>query len=120
MERTTARLGAGVSACLEFGDFEYAANGVYLTALHSIFSGKNLEELEEKISNYNEFLVKIKQITYLNYAKIYHQSILNLLGQAAGKPHRLIGKVYHAEKMLPVHIEVNDRYAVCCLSINST
>ncbi|MFB8796507.1 MAG: AAA family ATPase [Microcoleus sp.] len=102
---------------LEVGDFEYAANCCYLTALHSIFSGKNLEELEPKIAAYNESLVKLKQQTHLYYGKIYHQSILNLLDRTE-KPYLLMGEVYNGEVMLPVHIEANDRYAVFCVSVN--
>jgi predicted ATPase/serine phosphatase RsbU (regulator of sigma subunit)/tRNA A-37 threonylcarbamoyl transferase component Bud32 len=102
---------------LEVGDFEYAANCCYLTALHSMFSGKNLEELEPKIAAYSESLVKLKQQTHLYYGKIYHQSILNLLGRTE-KPYRLMGEVYNGEVMLPLHIEANDRYAVFCVSVN--
>jgi predicted ATPase/serine phosphatase RsbU (regulator of sigma subunit)/tRNA A-37 threonylcarbamoyl transferase component Bud32 len=102
---------------LDVGDFEYAANCSYLTALHSMFSGKNIEELEPKIAAYSESLVKLKQQTYLYYGKIYHQSILNLLGRTEN-PYRLMGEVYNAEVLLPVHIEANDRYAVFCVSVN--
>ncbi|MEY3867096.1 MAG: hypothetical protein RLZZ338_987 [Cyanobacteriota bacterium] len=102
---------------LEVGDFEYAANCSYLTALHSMFSGKNLEELEPKIAAYSESLVKLKQQTHLHYGKIYHQSILNLLGQSE-QPYILMGEVYNAEVMLPVHIKANDRYAVFCVAVN--
>ena len=102
---------------LETGDFEYAGNCSYLTALHSLFSGKNLKRLEPKVSAYSDAVVKIKQTTYSRYNRLYHQAILNLLGQA-NNPRELKGEAYQEEDMLPVHIEGNDRYGVFCFSMN--
>ncbi len=105
---------------LETGELEYAANCAYLTALHSIFSGKNLERLEPKVAAYGEALVKLKQQTYLNYAQIYHQVILNLLGcNNQENPWQLTGEAYNEDEMLPLHIQANDLFAVYCVSANS-
>ncbi|MEG4322591.1 MULTISPECIES: AAA family ATPase [unclassified Microcoleus] len=100
---------------LEVGDLEYAAHCTYLTALHSAFIGKNLEELAAKLAAYDDTLLKLKQTTFRNYNKIYHQTILNLLGRSKN-PCRLLGEVYNESLMLPLHIEANDRYAVFCFS----
>lgn len=102
---------------LDTGDFEYAAICYYITAFHSFFIGKNLEELDYKITSYIDFLVKLKATTYINYTKIYHQAFLKLL-KSSENPCKLIGKVYNEEVMLPLHIAANDRYAVCAVSVN--
>jgi predicted ATPase/GAF domain-containing protein/tRNA A-37 threonylcarbamoyl transferase component Bud32 len=102
---------------LETGDLYYGTTCAYLYSFHSAFVGQELTELASEIAAYDLAVSKLKQQSTLNYLKIYGQAVLNLMGRAEN-PYRLIGESYHEEIMLPLHLEANDRYALCALYVN--
>ncbi|HLO86519.1 MAG TPA: AAA family ATPase [Nostocaceae cyanobacterium] len=86
---------------LETGDIEYAcyANLDYLDPLLAI--DENLVNLEEKIHNYCELMISLKQEYPINNNKILWQFVLNLLGRSQNPLH-LCGEVFDEKEMLPL------------------
>ena len=96
---------------LENGDLEFAAFAAHQYCLHCLCIGEELEGLEREMASYGEAIASIKQETVFIYNEIYRQVALNLLGRS-GKPCYLQGEAYDEEKMLPLHLEANDRTAI--------
>jgi predicted ATPase/signal transduction histidine kinase/tRNA A-37 threonylcarbamoyl transferase component Bud32 len=93
---------------LESGDLEFVGYAAQNKSQYLYFSGQELTELERDISNYSTVLDRFKQKTALSWHQIYWQATLNLLGRVE-QPCLLLGEAYNEEKMLPVHLEANDR-----------
>jgi predicted ATPase/signal transduction histidine kinase/tRNA A-37 threonylcarbamoyl transferase component Bud32 len=102
------------SAALETGNLEFAAYSLLIYSNSSYFIGKELTSLEQELAIYCNAISKIKQETVLNWSNIYQQIVLNLLG-GVEHPCRLIGKSYDEEKMLPIHLEANDKVGLLYL-----
>ena len=102
---------------LETGDLYHGTTSSYLYACHAVFSGQELTKLAKEVRAYNDICRKLKQDITLNYNQIYAQLIFNLV-EIKEEPDRLRGKVYDEERMLPFHIQVNDRYSLCALYVN--
>ena len=102
---------------LETGDLEFAALSANAHFYHSYFIGQELRQLEREIATYGETIAQLKQETTLHLFQIWRQTILTLLGQTEHH-YRLIGEAYDEEKMLPIHLEANDRTAIFLLYFN--
>jgi predicted ATPase/signal transduction histidine kinase len=97
----------GYSRGLETGELECGYSAKEKSQL-SYFIGRELTELEQEIATFSKGLVQLRQEAALNYNQIIHQAVLNLLGRSEN-PCRFIGEAYNEEKMLPFHLEANDR-----------
>ena len=102
---------------VETGDFEFAAYGLCLYSHHLYFLGRELGSLEQQISNYETLISQLNQQTTLDWLRIYHQGILNLLGSSQD-PCRLIGEIYNADTMQPIHRQTGDRSSLHMLHLN--
>jgi diguanylate cyclase (GGDEF)-like protein len=102
---------AGYQIGLETGDLEFAAYSVYMHCYHSYFLGKELTELEQKMTIYGDTIKNLGQETVLRMHQVYHQVILNLLGQNK-HPCLLIGKEYNEQTSLPLLLEEQHRSAL--------
>ncbi|MEA5506272.1 AAA family ATPase [Halotia wernerae UHCC 0503] len=102
---------------LESGDFEFAAGGAMGYCMMSYLSGKELVKLEQEQATYNQAIAQLKQEAFLNWHRIFWQVVLNLIGKAEN-PCCLNGEVYDENKMLPLHLEVQDRTAMLHLYTN--
>lgn len=67
---------------LETGDIEYAVMSAYVFGRYAYLSGYGLEELAQAMGNYGAIMHQFKQTTYLNFNRIYYQSVVNLLGMS--------------------------------------
>ncbi len=103
---------------LEMGDLYYGTTCAYLYSFHSAFVGKELTQLASEIAVYDRAFSQLQQQNTLNYLKIYGQTVLNLMGRSP-TPYYLSGEAYDEEIMLPLHLEANDRYALCALYVNT-
>ncbi|AFZ35050.1 serine/threonine protein kinase [Stanieria cyanosphaera PCC 7437] len=101
----------GYQVGLETGDLEFAAYSVYMHCYHSYFLGKELTELEQKMTIYGDTIKNLGQETVLRLHQVYHQVILNLLGYN-NHPCLLIGKAYNEQKSLPLLLEQQHRSAL--------
>lgn len=96
---------------MDIGDFEFAALGIYVYSSLSLFTGKPLDQLEKEMVTHHEVLARVKQrrAHYMN--GLFRQVILNLLEQNE-HPSILRGVSYDEDRMLPLHLETNDRTAI--------
>ena len=117
VRNSLASLQSAYQIGLEMGDLYYGTTCAYLYSFHSAFAGKELTQLASEIAVYDRALSKLKQQNTLNYLKIYGQAVLNLVARSES-PDRLSGEAYDEEIMLPLHLEANDRYALCALYVN--
>ncbi|HSR33689.1 MAG TPA: ATP-binding protein [Anaerolineae bacterium] len=96
---------------LETGDLQFAALSGHVYCYHRLWMGAHLADLEREMAFYGEAMGQFKQDTALQFHQIFHQAVLNLLGQAEN-PCRLAGERYDEETMLPIHRRTNDRSAI--------
>ncbi|NEO39725.1 MAG: AAA family ATPase [Moorea sp. SIOASIH] len=92
---------------LETGDLEYASFAALDYCSHSYVLGKELKGLEQEIATYSQAIHQLNQTTVFHLNEIFHQAVLNLLGNAEN-PCYLIGKAYNEAQMLPIHQQAND------------
>lgn len=111
VRETIKPLAEGYQAGLETGDLPYAAYCAQAHCVRAYIAGKNLVLLKKDIERYAEAIRKINQPTILDLLQIYHQVVLNLIGESK-KPWMLIGDVYDERIRLPFHREANNRFAL--------
>jgi len=99
---------------LEMGDLQYAAFAIRMYCSRAYLVGEELSQLEQDIEKYSKAIEQLGQKTALQGNEIMQQAILNLRGQSEN-PGQLKGKYYDEEKMLPLHLEANDRAATFAL-----
>ncbi|MFC1848913.1 AAA family ATPase, partial [candidate division CSSED10-310 bacterium] len=102
---------------LETGDLEYAPLIATTYCAYSYYAGQPLGTLALEMENMSKAIQKFKHESMLNYNKIRHQTVLNLLGETSD-PCQLEGDVYSQEKMLPLHKETNDGTGIYILFMN--
>ncbi|MEG4343959.1 AAA family ATPase [Microcoleus sp. A003_D6] len=105
----------GYHSGLENGALEYAGYCAWNYCYLSFFSGKELSVLQQEMMAYNQALGQLKQVAH-NYVKIFHQSVLNLLGQCE-YPWQIQGTVYDEEMILSQQ-KVDDLYELAVLYIS--
>ena len=101
----------GYHSGLETGDLEF---GCYTTATYCyllFFTGKELTELERELAKFIEVASQFKQAIPLNCLTIYHQTVLDLLGQSE-HPSYIPGKSHNEEQRLLSLLQADDRHAV--------
>lgn len=96
---------------LETGDAEYASRSALTYIMHSLALGHELTILEQEIRLYNNTISQFKQENSLVYGTMWHQAVLNLLGQSQN-PHLLVGESYDEEKQLPRQKQINDKAGI--------
>ncbi|WP_094676191.1 AAA family ATPase [Hydrocoleum sp. CS-953] len=96
---------------LETGDLEYGFYNILHYCCYSYLAGISLDILEPEITNHTNSLKQFKQENTYYYTKVYHQAVLNLLGDAEN-PELLLGSAFNEEKFIPFYENINDRYAL--------
>jgi len=96
---------------LETGDFEYAAYSASAEVAYSLFIGKELSELENKLYSYQNAIQKINQEMIIGHIKMYRQTVLNLTDQAED-PCRLTGEACNEELILSTVLKAKDKYGI--------
>ncbi|TVP48413.1 MAG: GAF domain-containing protein [Mongoliibacter sp.] len=102
---------------METGAIEFACINTNIYCIHSYLSGKPLERLEVETKAYSQSFLLFNQETNLNYNEVYHQSMLNLMGQS-DDPLLLRGTAYDEEKMVVQNEERNDKTGMFFLHFN--
>lgn len=95
-------------ASVELGDLVYLGFSAANYCYHCFFVGKYLPELNGDMETLGERVRRSNQNTSLYTVKMYHQMVLNLMGQS-DDPSRLVGKSYNANKMIRAHMRANDK-----------
>ncbi|OYQ62050.1 serine/threonine protein kinase [Pseudanabaena sp. SR411] len=101
----------GYQSGLETGDLEFAGYCAHCYCFHAYVVGKELVELERKMTTQGEAIRQIKQEIPLVWNQIYQQTVLNLMGRS-DNPIRLIGEAYNEEIELSQHKAANDGFAI--------
>ena len=98
----------------ESGEFEFCSYSAFMHCFNAYCIGENLREIEQQICSYSTAINKLKQKTILNYLQILHQTVWKLMEPSEVEYScQLIGELYNEERMLPIHLEVNDKTAIC-------
>ena len=92
---------------LEAGDLEWAAHSLQVYSYISYFTGGELGEYEQETRKYIEIIAQLNKGTAYFVAKMWRQTVLNLLGKNED-PCLLIGESYDEKKLLQSHIDAND------------
>ncbi|HEY9692729.1 MAG TPA: AAA family ATPase [Oculatellaceae cyanobacterium] len=92
---------------LETGDIEYACYNATTYSAYIFYVGKSLKFVKHEQSKYVDMMLKLKQATQIEYAKMFRQLTLNLRGEAADKL-VLVSDSFNELEMLPVFIETNN------------
>jgi predicted ATPase/signal transduction histidine kinase len=112
-----AELKDGLEHGLASGDFEYAAFSIHMYCGHCFYIGRQLADLDVQMRRANQEIKILHQETVLNINRIFHQTVLNLLGKS-NDPCRLEGDSYSEEKMFPLHQSINHNNAFCIAYLN--
>ena len=104
------------SIALETGDLEQAAYSLCFYLEYSFWRGKQLSELETKISNYHQQITHLKQEILLLVNRISWQVVLNLL-EYTEHPYNLNGEACDENIILPLLEEASNRQGICYLYI---
>ncbi|MBF2016275.1 MAG: AAA family ATPase [Rivularia sp. T60_A2020_040] len=94
---TISPLRTGYINGLETGDLEYASWCLLILSCHKLFVGDELLQLNQDIDVYKKSTLEFKQSNPFLYTSIWHQVVLNLLGDAV-EPSRLEGESYKASE----------------------
>ncbi len=102
---------------LETGDLRFASLGASDYSLHLYLVGKELQGVEQYMESYSQAIVQLKQDIVLHKQQLLHQAVFNLLAHTE-YPWSLSGAAYDEDRMLPLHLEANDRSSICLLYFN--
>jgi predicted ATPase/signal transduction histidine kinase len=102
---------------LETGDLEFAAYALNNYSYLVYLTGKNLNEILDRIAVYCENVKNIKHTMTLYSLQIWQQTILNLMNKSQNVL-CLSGDVYDENIMLPVHQEANYVMAIAIVYFN--
>lgn len=102
---------------METGNIDYACTSACMYGIYSFYAGNELSSLEKEVAFYEDIIRKSKNTEAINTQAIYHQTILNLIGEGKNA-YQLRGKVYDENKMIPEHISVQDKLALSYAYIN--
>lgn len=110
-EDTLDSLVNAVDYSLESGDIEYASHSIHMYLFHQFLVGMPLVSLKNEMETYGNTVSKFKQTTILQFIKIHHQSVLNLLGYSK-KPDAIEGEEFSENLSLPDLIGKNDHVSL--------
>ncbi len=102
---------------LETGNRDFACTAACMYCIYSYYGGKELNLLEREISLYTDIMKKSKNKEAINTQNIYHQTVLNLMGENEN-PCSLVGSAYDENEMLPIHLDSQDKLTLCYAFFN--
>jgi len=98
-------------SALKNGDFEFVAYCAKQKSQYAYFVGQELTSLKCEIAESSNLLAQLKQSINLQSNQIFHQAVLNLLGEA-DNPCNLSGTACQEEHLLPLLTKANDRTGI--------
>ncbi|MEH2439100.1 trifunctional serine/threonine-protein kinase/ATP-binding protein/sensor histidine kinase [Nostoc sp.] len=98
----------GYKGGLEMGDLEFTSYCAFFHASNTYYTGHGLEQTEKYLANYSAVIHNLKQESPFCWNEIYHQTILNLMGQSIDVC-RLQGDACDEDKLMPMLLESGDR-----------
>jgi PAS domain S-box-containing protein len=98
-------------SALKNGDFEFVAYCAKQKSQYAYFVGQELTDLKLEIAESSNLLAQLKQSINLQCNQIFHQAVLNLLGEA-DNPCNLSGTACEEEHLVPLLAKANDRTGI--------
>ena len=98
-------------SALKNGDFEFVAYCAKQKSQYAYLVGQELTNLKLEIAESSNLLAQLKQSINLQCNQIFHQAVLNLLGEAEN-PCNLSGTACEEEHLLPLLAKANDRTGI--------
>ncbi|BAY85483.1 multi-sensor signal transduction multi-kinase [Calothrix parasitica NIES-267] len=117
VKATLLSLQSAYSIALETGNLSYAGLATYIYGYYAYLSGKNLQELNQEITRYNQVIHQYKQENSYNLNLALQQIFVNLLNQSEDSCN-FDGQVYNYSQMLPLHKQNNDATAIFYIYFN--
>lgn len=117
IQQTLPFLEDAYASGLENGDLAHAGYAATYKCQYSYWSGLELRMLEREMARYSQAIAQINQATALKWNQIFHQTVLNLLGNADDSC-QLIGDAYDEATFLPFHIQLNERPVIHYIFLN--
>jgi PAS domain S-box-containing protein len=108
LRNTLPILAEAHTRALAIGDFSQASTALLIHDYHSYVAGRDLRELNREFTADTGVIRQLQQFSNLKYLQLYHQCVLNLLGEGNDRC-LLKGPLYDADQMLPQHIAANER-----------
>ncbi|MEG4999513.1 trifunctional serine/threonine-protein kinase/ATP-binding protein/sensor histidine kinase [Microcoleus sp. B4-D4] len=102
---------------IETGDIESVCLSATSYCFSAYYAAQELVELAQTMDAYRQTIHQYKHADSLYYQDIYHQTVLNLLGQAE-IPYLLTGAIFNQEKSLSELQAANQRSALLMWYIN--
>jgi PAS domain S-box-containing protein len=96
---------------LKNGDFEFVAYCAKQKSQYAYLVGQELTNLKLEIAESSNLLAQLKQSINLQCNQIFHQAVLNLLGEAEN-PCNLSGTACEEEHLLQLLAKANDRTGI--------
>lgn len=112
IQSAIASLQVTIEKSVATGNIEFLGYATGELAMYLFFSGENLEIINQKILPYIQLVESFRQELGINYLKIAHQIILNLLTDTS-EPLILTGESF-SEEMLPILEAANWKMLLCC------
>ncbi|MBD2528132.1 AAA family ATPase [Nostoc flagelliforme FACHB-838] len=97
---TLTALRESIQCGLEVGDIEHASYSMMAECTHLFLMGETLDAVEERQTKYINLLLKLKQKHCVDYAQVWRQITLNLLGRSSHQ-YYLTGVDFDETEMLP-------------------
>jgi predicted ATPase/GAF domain-containing protein/tRNA A-37 threonylcarbamoyl transferase component Bud32 len=119
LKKVPPLLEQGYEKGLETGDFQFTAIAAHLDSYYRFFLGENLAELQIKADARQKAIKRLKQKTTQLYQNMLLQCIRNLT-EKCDTPHKLVGRHYDEDLMLPIHLKANDGGALFKLYLQKT
>ncbi|WP_426548190.1 AAA family ATPase, partial [Dapis sp. BLCC M126] len=108
---TLPLLQAGYTSALETGNYEFAGYNAHSFCSNSFWAGCRLDVLTTEHQAYCHSLDQLNQVITANYARIYWQTVLNLLGCSEHRT-QLTGEALHDGDALAHLQSANDVYGL--------
>ncbi len=104
-------------SALQLGNFEDASHCAYFYCTCLYRTGENLLVVDREMAAYSEVIRKLQQKSAYRLLAVFHQTVLNLLGNAPD-PRCLRGGAFDEETALPLLHKANDLSTLCVTYVN--
>jgi predicted ATPase/signal transduction histidine kinase len=104
---------------LEIGDLEHSILSTQIYCAYAYFAGKELSTLASEMTTYRQVFSQLNHEASLDFLGIFHQTVLNLLGQS-DDPCQLVGELYDEIQAMPTLHQLKRRSSLYYLHFNKS
>ncbi len=107
----------GYQCGVESGEFEWAGYTAFKICQYSLFTGKELTSLEQEMTVWSQYLVRLQQKMGVNLVEVTRQTALNLISESEN-PCLLVGDAIDEERLLQIYLADNNGYGLHYFYLN--